>query len=135
MGDPDLADPDLVPDLSFIDAVPPETHVKGLIPTAANYLLVADNIMDLTHADSLHPSTLGGGSISRSSLRSLRQSRRDDSVEHLQRTPPLGIDRFMPNPGTPADAVRESYMVVPAVTKLTGSFMPAGRPQKRDSVS
>jgi vanillate O-demethylase monooxygenase subunit len=129
MGDPDLADPDLVPDLSFIDAVPPVTHVKGLIPTAANYLLVADNIMDLTHADSLHPSTLGGGSISKVKPEVFEDSRgvtiRWSIYNEL---PPPGIDRFMPNPGTPADAVRESYMVVPAVTKLTGSFMPSGRP-------
>jgi phenylpropionate dioxygenase-like ring-hydroxylating dioxygenase large terminal subunit len=129
MGKPSFADPGLIPDLSFIDAVPPKTLVKGLIPTAANYLLVADNIMDLTHADSLHPSTLGGGSISKVKPEVFEDSRGVTirwSVHN--ELPPPGIDRFMPKPGTPADAVRESYMVIPAVTKLTGSFIPVGRP-------
>jgi vanillate O-demethylase monooxygenase subunit len=34
--------------------------------TAAAHQLLSDNILDLSHADYLHPDTLGGGSISRS---------------------------------------------------------------------
>lgn len=60
MGDADKADRGLVPDLSFIDDSPPEGRIFGYIPTRANYLLLSDNILDLSHADYLHPTTLGG---------------------------------------------------------------------------
>lgn len=129
MGEPSLANPDLVPDLSFIDAVPPETRVKGLVPTKSNYLLVADNIMDLTHTDTLHPTTLGGGSISKVKPEVLEDERGVNIrwVIKSEAVPP-GFDRFMPEPGALADSTRESYMVIPGVARLTGKFMPAGRP-------
>ena len=59
-GDPALADAALVPDLSFIDETPEAGRIKGYLPTRANYQLIADNILDLSHADYLHPTTLGG---------------------------------------------------------------------------
>ncbi|MXO71952.1 Rieske 2Fe-2S domain-containing protein [Altererythrobacter buctensis] len=59
------ADPALVPDLSFIDETPPQSRAMGYLPSAADYRLMVDNIMDLTHADYLHADTLGGGINSR----------------------------------------------------------------------
>lgn len=60
MGDAALADPMLLPDLSFFDESPRATSIRGWMPTAANYQLLADNILDLSHTDYLHPDTLGG---------------------------------------------------------------------------
>lgn len=60
MGEPALADPALIPDLSFIDRTPVTARITGHMPTAADYRLLTDNIMDLSHADYLHPTTLGG---------------------------------------------------------------------------
>jgi vanillate O-demethylase monooxygenase subunit len=60
MGDEEKADEKLVPDLSFIDRTPPQGRIPGYMPTKANYQLVTDNILDLSHADYLHPDTLGG---------------------------------------------------------------------------
>lgn len=60
MGNPEVADPGLIPDLSFIDTCPEAGRVFGYLPTKADYRLVIDNIMDLSHADYLHASTLGG---------------------------------------------------------------------------
>ncbi|HSG57562.1 MAG TPA: aromatic ring-hydroxylating dioxygenase subunit alpha [Paracoccaceae bacterium] len=59
-GDPDLADPALLPDLSFIDTTPEQARITGYMPTAADYRLLTDNIMDLSHADYVHPTSLGG---------------------------------------------------------------------------
>lgn len=59
-GDPDKADPDLLPDLGFIDESAPASRIIGHMPTAADYRLLSDNILDLSHADYLHPSSLGG---------------------------------------------------------------------------
>jgi len=54
------ADASALPDLSFIDTTPETARCTGYLPTRANYQLVVDNIMDLSHADYLHPSSLGG---------------------------------------------------------------------------
>jgi vanillate O-demethylase monooxygenase subunit len=53
-------DPSQIPNLSFIDESPETARIYGYLPTAANYELLTDNIMDLSHADYLHPTSLGG---------------------------------------------------------------------------
>ncbi|ODT91626.1 MAG: hypothetical protein ABS86_02335 [Sphingobium sp. SCN 64-10] len=60
LGDPEMADPGLLPDLSFIDECPPSARILGTMPTSCDYRLLSDNILDLSHADYLHPSSLGG---------------------------------------------------------------------------
>jgi phenylpropionate dioxygenase-like ring-hydroxylating dioxygenase large terminal subunit len=57
-GDPALADPDLVPDLHWNDD--PEWAGDGkLIDVRANYKLIVDNLMDLTHETFVHGSSIG----------------------------------------------------------------------------
>ncbi len=56
--EPDLA---LIPDFGFIDRTPELARVKGWLQSQADYRLMVDNIMDLTHADFLHATSLGGG--------------------------------------------------------------------------
>ena len=55
------ADPTSIPDYSFIDRTVPAARVMGYLHSVADYRLLVDNIMDLTHADYLHASLLGGG--------------------------------------------------------------------------
>jgi vanillate O-demethylase monooxygenase subunit len=60
LGKPESADPARIPDLSYIDNVPETARIAGYLPTNANYELMTDNILDLSHADYLHPTSLGG---------------------------------------------------------------------------
>jgi vanillate O-demethylase monooxygenase subunit len=60
MGDADIADSEKIPNLSFIDDTPEKARIYGNMPTMCNYQLLTDNILDLSHADYLHPTTLGG---------------------------------------------------------------------------
>lgn len=66
LGDSKQADPGKIPPLDFIDNAPKNAISKGYMRAAAGHQLFVDNILDLSHADYLHPETLGGGSISRS---------------------------------------------------------------------
>ena len=66
MGEAAVADPASIPDLSFIDNASEHSISHGYMHAAAAHTLFEDNILDLSHADYLHPSTLGGGSITRS---------------------------------------------------------------------
>lgn len=65
LGDADRADTSLLPDLSLISSLPETAQSVGYEAVAANYLLCVDNILDTTHADYVHPDSLGGGSTTR----------------------------------------------------------------------
>ena len=60
MGDPTLADPASIPDLSL---VPPagqgQDNVDNYLHVKANYLLELDNLMDLSHVNFIHLGSLG----------------------------------------------------------------------------
>ncbi|MFV3075323.1 Rieske 2Fe-2S domain-containing protein [Niveispirillum fermenti] len=60
MGDARQADTGLIPDLSFIDETPETARIHFTLAIRASYRLVTDNLLDLSHADYLHPDSLGG---------------------------------------------------------------------------
>lgn len=58
MGNAEDADSAKIPDYSLISDGPAASSFHGYVRAAANYELMTDNIMDLSHADFLHPGTL-----------------------------------------------------------------------------
>lgn len=67
MGEADRADIALIPDFHFND--PDQFYVgKRYLHVHANYVLEADNILDLSHIQYLHPSTLGGSNVSQATV-------------------------------------------------------------------
>lgn len=60
------ADESLIPDFSHVTSAPKEVTVRGHMPTACDYQLLVDNILDLTHADYVHAGSLGSGAVTRS---------------------------------------------------------------------
>ncbi|MBF4571858.1 aromatic ring-hydroxylating dioxygenase subunit alpha [Herbiconiux sp. VKM Ac-1786] len=65
LGDPLLADPDKIPDMHQMDD--PKWAGDGeTIDLDCNYQLVLDNLMDLTHEEFIHTSSIGGKNISSS---------------------------------------------------------------------
>lgn len=59
-GDPAKADPALIPAYPFLDTQ--DWYVgQGQMAIDANYVLESDNILDLSHIEFLHPTTLGAG--------------------------------------------------------------------------
>jgi phenylpropionate dioxygenase-like ring-hydroxylating dioxygenase large terminal subunit len=59
LGDAAAADPRLLPETDWI-ADPGYASVAGYLRVNANYQLVTDNLLDLTHAPFLHARTVGG---------------------------------------------------------------------------
>jgi vanillate O-demethylase monooxygenase subunit len=57
-GDPDRADPATIPDFSYL-ADNRSDHELGMVCMAANYELIADNLLDLTHAEFIHVDSFG----------------------------------------------------------------------------
>ena len=58
IGDPDLADVDLIPSLPFLDD-PEWSVLRGMAPTACRFDLLVDNLMDLSHETYLHAEWIG----------------------------------------------------------------------------
>ena len=65
--DQDRADPALIPDFSE-NAKPGWTGVYGTLHVKANYQLLIDNILDLTHVVFVHKTTLAGGGVAETPL-------------------------------------------------------------------
>lgn len=65
LGEAEKADPALIVDLSIVEKLPPIAHNFGYELIEANHQLCTDNILDLSHADFLHPDSLGGGATTR----------------------------------------------------------------------
>lgn len=56
-GDPERADPATIPDFAFIDQHGPVE--RAFYTMAVNYELIADNLLDLSHAEFLHVESFG----------------------------------------------------------------------------
>lgn len=127
LGDAERATPATIPDLGFIDAVPPECRARGRLHRAANYQLLVDNIMDLSHADYLHADTLGGGINTRTKG---RVEERDGVVAilwhaHDDLLPPVHRG-LMPDGLQRGDFHNEVYWHAPGVMRQRLLFGPAG---------
>jgi phenylpropionate dioxygenase-like ring-hydroxylating dioxygenase large terminal subunit len=67
LGEASLADPALIPDFSE-NVKPGWTGVHGTLYVRANYQLLIDNILDLTHVVFVHKTTLAGGGVAETPL-------------------------------------------------------------------
>ena len=128
MGDEDRADPDLIPDLSFIDATPETARITGLLPTRADYRLLVDNIMDLSHADYLHPTTLGG-TFTDAKMTVTQQGDAITVVYFAENCEPAPAIRVMVPPPLRADVRIEARWYPAGVMVIAASAYPTGQPR------
>jgi vanillate O-demethylase monooxygenase subunit len=66
-GDPALSDPALIPDMHWNDDAAWAAD-GSVIDAAVDYRLVIDNLMDLTHEEFIHPSSIGNDALSTAEL-------------------------------------------------------------------
>lgn len=131
LGDPALANTDDIPDLAFADSAPDTAYSKGFLPTSASHQLISDNILDLTHADFLHPDTLGGGSVTRSKPRIEERENSSVFIEWLANNEialPF-IRSEMPHPDMLTDMWTSVLWHPNGVMKLRFGATPAGQPR------
>lgn len=125
MGDPEKADEALLPKLDFIGKADESARIFFHVPTAANYQLLTDNIMDLSHADYLHVGTFGETVVGSK----MRVFRRDDAIvaEWINigcEAPPFKRKEIPGEHG--ADFWIEVAWHAPAVMVLTVATVPTG---------
>jgi len=131
-GDNNKADEALIPDFSCMN---PELFyvAKGYLHAKANYVLETDNILDLSHIQFLHPSTLGGDSDSVSqAITSLEQQ--GDTIWSYRQTVNETMPDFLYNAmgiehGIPVDRWIDVRWNAPASMLLFAGATPTGRPR------
>jgi phenylpropionate dioxygenase-like ring-hydroxylating dioxygenase large terminal subunit len=126
-GDPEAADPSLIPDFSSMD--PAKRFVgKGYLPVRANYQLETDNIMDLSHIEYLHPGSLGSDAVKAASaqVEQVGETVYSKRLTRAERLPEALEDRF----GVPAGQLVDRWLDVrwdaPACMELWVGIAPTG---------
>jgi vanillate O-demethylase monooxygenase subunit len=131
-GDPGKADESLIPDLSFINRLADDARILMYMPTLANYQLMTDNIMDLSHADYLHPTSLGGVITGSKARQYDSDSGLVAEWVNLSCEAPGVWQSKVPSPSK-ADYYLDVKWQAPAVMTLSNSVLPAGQiPREED---
>lgn len=137
MGDPDGADRTPLPDYSFLDAAKSTARITGYMHTRSNYEIMYDNIMDLSHIDFLHTTTLGSGSIAKVTPR-VHAGDGDEIVIRWrsdgQKAAPV-YDPYLPEPGGRVDQTLEVRWRAPGLMLLVNSLQPEGHGEDAQLVS
>ena len=131
-GDSGRADPAMIPDYSFLTQPNPNAVFTGYLPTACNYQLATDNIMDLSHADYLHVGSLDTqGAIARTKAKVWEQGLSVHCDWWLANSRAIGVFRpDLAEPDGPVDQWFEVCWDPPALMLLRAGVTAAGRPRK-----
>ena len=130
MGEANLADEALLPDFSFQD--PAHWAVgKDYLNVRANYELEIENILDLSHIEFLHATTLGSSEVSNARYEAKQEgeevwSNRDITGEVM--SPGLGAAMGIA-PGTLSDRWIHVRWTAPANLVIFAGAVPTGRPR------
>jgi len=100
MGDVDKADPALIPDTHWLHD-PEWRSLEGYTHYDTNYLLIADNLLDLAHLPYVHPTTLGGSEDYAANLPKIDLVERGIHVTRwaMNTEPPSFVQKVRPFPG------------------------------------
>lgn len=138
LGDKDKADTSLIPDYSIMDDTQGTGVVQDYMRAEANYQLLTDNILDLTHADYVHAGSLGNGSMTKTLPKVWEEGEAVFAhwwIVGEKAIPALA--RQLPDPEAPADQWLEVKWNAPGNMSLRVGATPTGRPREEgiDSTS
>jgi phenylpropionate dioxygenase-like ring-hydroxylating dioxygenase large terminal subunit len=135
MGDAAKADPASIPDLGWeLDPEEGMSVQRGLIPVAANYQLLSDNIMDLSHIEYLHAGSLGTPAVGAAEVEVERDG---DTVWCRRRiandvvTPGLAV--LLGTAGEVVDRYLDAHWIAPNINKNNIYFTSPGAPKTSGS--
>ncbi|MCG8505180.1 MAG: aromatic ring-hydroxylating dioxygenase subunit alpha [Sphingomonadales bacterium] len=128
-GDQEIAEESLIPDFSCLVDTENYRTVGGTILMDANYELITDNLVDLSHVEFVHEGILGSEAIKRGRHEVLQ----DGLTVHSNRWCPDGLappawDAMFGNYGKPVDHWLNMRWDPPAHMLLDVGVTPTGRP-------
>ncbi len=129
MGDPALADPDLILDYPPLGD-PAWRGIPAYLHYDANWLLIVDNLSDFAHLAFVHTNTLGGSEEYAYTTKPVGIERLDDGFRverwHMNSDPPPFHRKVIPDKDTKVDRRNIGRMHIPGVFFLESLFAPAG---------
>ncbi|MGE0629240.1 MAG: Rieske 2Fe-2S domain-containing protein [Hyphomicrobiaceae bacterium] len=132
MGDPAKADPARIPDFSVLDNAP-ELHIMPLdqILVKANYELVVDNLLDVSHTSYLHEGILGNQETVESET-PVEQDGNDVIVTRYSpdATPPGMFTQFWPGHPSRVDKFSRTRWMAPCYLSLHTGICEPGAPKE-----
>jgi phenylpropionate dioxygenase-like ring-hydroxylating dioxygenase large terminal subunit len=128
MGNPALADESLIPDFVGVDD-PGWAMTPGRMDYTANYMLINDNLLDLSHIAFLHRNSLGATftpeGVSRPTVTKVNRGVR------IQNWINSGPSQMLPSiKGARVDILQSYEFIVPGVFLLSADFYPEGTARK-----
>jgi vanillate O-demethylase monooxygenase subunit len=87
MGDPALANPDLIPELPWLDSAE-WAYSHGCIVYDCNYVLLLDNLIDLSHTSFVHQRTIGTDDVAKTPVKTTSDAHHVLVQRHMENTAP-----------------------------------------------
>ncbi|HSV79047.1 MAG TPA: aromatic ring-hydroxylating dioxygenase subunit alpha [Ramlibacter sp.] len=121
-----------IPDYGAVTAAPEHATIRGYMPTACHYELFVDNILDLSHVDFLHPTTLGSGALSRTRPEVSDPGPRSVRIAWLSSgdAAPAAFDAHLREQGRPTDQWTEVMWTAPSTMLLRAGATLQGEPRE-----
>ena len=128
MGPAALAQPSSIPDLSRWADQPDHTPVRGYMRPRANFELLTDNLMDLSHAVYLHSGGIGSAAIERSRSKVVAEGRTITSKLWMpNELPSPYYSARLNNYSAPVDHWLDMTWMPAAILMLDSGITPTGR--------
>lgn len=130
-GAAEAADESLIPDYSFAQQAHPDATIKGYMPTECDYQLLVDNILDLTHADFLHSTSLGSGALTRVTPKVTDLGERSVQIGWYSNgdIAPPAFDMHLKQQGQPTEQWTEVTWTAPSLMRLYVGATLLGEPR------
>jgi vanillate O-demethylase monooxygenase subunit len=129
MGDPALADPDLIVDYEPLGD-PAWRGLPAYLHYDANWLLIVDNLSDFAHLAFVHTNTLGGSEEYAYKTNAIEIERLDNGFRverwHKNSDAPPYHKRVIPDKDAKLDRRNIAEMLVPGIFLMETMFSPAG---------
>jgi vanillate O-demethylase monooxygenase subunit len=137
MGDADKADLE-----QLVEFPPKDSRIKGsrqhgMLPVKCNYMLLIDNLMDLTHIPFVHDNTIGGAAQMDLLDATVRAERTARGVHYIRWTlghtpPPFHVKILGLGPNIKIDRWQEFEYVAPASVLQWAGGLETGRGAQRE---
>ncbi len=136
-GEPEAADPELLPRIEFLERPDEYAVVRGLLHVRGNYELVSDNLLDLSHAAFIHPQFAGGRYTVDELLAATTQKLERQErciINHRMRSglaaPPASIDLFGLDPDAPVHTDSTMTWYPPAMLDFAAGSWEIDQPRE-----
>ena len=124
-GDPSLADPSLITDVSYMDDDAGRRHRFASLDYAANHMGICDNLLDLSHVSFLHENTLAAAATKIEFKAKIAEIENGVRVSYWKKGSASGAMSRTAD-GTLTDVFNNYDFVVPGIFKFRSRAYPGG---------